>query len=720
LVKKTRELAAVIALCLIATLLTGSGAMADPAGTPPEPAILGADAPTAIPGRYIIVLKSTPSLATSGVESRANALSREHHGTVTGVYEESMTGFSVAMSEADAKQLAAEPEVDFVSQSRMWQLADTQENPQSWGLDRIDQRPLPLDTVYSHDVPTLSVPTVTAYVIDSGIRITHDEFGGRATDGWDFVNDDAVAEDCLGHGTHVAGTIGGSTVGVARKVRLVAVRVFDCLRNAPTERILKGVEWVRVHAVKPAVVNLSVETYCKMGATTVPCPAKDTADIRRALDGLLDAGLNVVVAAGNSNVNACLNPITQVPRSIVVGASTITDAKAGYSNWGTCLDLFAPGGDGAAPIVSADFASDNGLRGNQGTSMAAPHVAGAVAQILSRPGWDRKTVEEVKAQLLSEATLNVVTGLDPDSPNKLLYVPPPPIGAGPSIALARHRGGLLELFGVAQDGTLYRRTQNGVNSTSWLGRTASKDQKWSSVCAQTDNAQDIVLFGLHHSGTAWHRRQAVPDLDSWSSWQGLDKNLTSCGAALTNGGRIEAFGADSSGKTYRATQTASGGKNYSTSADMGLGQVVRAVAAEKNANNLVEAFALNRSGQIWHCWTTATSCGAGNWVQLDGSLASIAVVRNNNGNLAILGTNPAGQLFYRTAGAGTNNWDGWVRPAVPGAAGILRSVAAEQNADGRIHLVTVNTAGEVWQTVQDTRDSAIFGSWTKIDGLLRP
>jgi len=716
----------------VVTVAVSIATSVSPAFSAPDAEIRMAGAAETFPGHYTVVLKDTPSLAKSGVAVRAQTLTQKHRGTVTAVYEKAFTGFSVAMSEDEAKQLAADPSVDFVEQALKIHAADTQDSPPQWGLDRIDQRALPLDAAYSYDA---GPQPATVYVLDTGVRITHTEFGGRASNGWDFISGDAVAEDCNGHGTHVAGTVAGKTYGVAKNVRVVAVRVLNCAGGATPTSIPQGIEWVIAHAARPAVINLSSEWICRTAAgQPAPCDVEDGVAVRMALQNAISAGIHVVVAAGNKDTTACSSIMAQVGGSIVVGASRANDAKPTYSNWGPCVDMWAPGGDdppvagcvpagtpGYAGITSAGIASDIATCQISGTSMAAPHVAGAVALILARSGWINKTPAEVKAQLLAETTLNALTGINAGSPNKLLYNQPPPPGAGSSIALARHQNGLLELFGVSSAGTLFRRTQNGVNTTSWQPSAASINANMYSVCAQTDNVPAIALYGLHHARTAWHRRQLAANANSWSTWQSLDKNLTSCGAALNSAGRLELFGADSQGKIFGTKQTTSGGATYAPSTDISFGQVVRAVAAERNANNQVEVFALTRTGEIRHCWQTASPCGPGTWLPLSGQvLTSIAVARNANGTLAVFGVNSAGQLVQRNAAPGTDAWNNWTQPPLPASVGVPRSVAAEANADGRIALITVNTAGQVWQSQQTSVNGSTFGPWTQIDGLLRP
>ncbi|BCJ41972.1 hypothetical protein GCM10010168_88680 [Actinoplanes ianthinogenes] len=254
-----------------------------------------------------------------------------------------------------------------------------------------------------------------AYVIDTGIRIAHSEFGGRASYGYDFADGDSSASDCNGHGTHVAGTIGGAHYGVAKKVRLVAVRVLDCYGEGDLSDVIDGVDWVTEHAVKPAVANMS------MGGSISP-------SLDFAVQQSIASGVTYVVAAGNEDVDASLGSPADLPAAITVGATDSRDRRASFSNYGSVVDLFAPG----VGIKSSVSGSDTATAVYSGTSMASPHVAGAAALILdARPGL---TPSQVRATLVADATTGKVTDRH-GSPNRLLFVPAPP--AKPVIATSR-------------------------------------------------------------------------------------------------------------------------------------------------------------------------------------------------------------------------------------------------------------------------------------------
>ncbi|HEX2065103.1 MAG TPA: S8 family peptidase, partial [Acidimicrobiales bacterium] len=268
------------------------------------------------------------------------------------------------------------------------------------GLDRIDQRSLPLRGTFSYNGTGASV---TAYVIDSGIRLSHSEFGGRAVTGPDYVDNDGSADDCDGHGTHVAGTIGGSTYGVARGVRLVAVRVLDCAGKGTWSGVIAGIDWVTAHhgASELAVANVSLGG----GAMT---------SVDAAVRGSIADGVSYAVSAGNSSQDACKFSPARVAEAMTIGATTKSDRRSTYSNYGSCLDWFAPG-DG---ITSAGVAGDTATATMSGTSMATPHTAGVAALYLqANPG---ASPAQVRAGLYALTTKYKVS-LAKTSNNHLLY-----------------------------------------------------------------------------------------------------------------------------------------------------------------------------------------------------------------------------------------------------------------------------------------------------------
>jgi subtilisin family serine protease len=359
-------------ISLLAALLALTPAV-PAAAAAPEATVHAVGGPTAVADSYIVVLADA-AVAAGAAEATARAVDRtarslagRYGGDVARVYRHALRGFEAQLSPRQARRLAADPRVASVTQNHTVTAADIQTPTPSWGLDRIDQRALPLDDTYTY--PNVA-STVRAYVIDSGIRLSHDEFTGRVRSGRDTIDNDDDASDCSGHGTHVAGTLGGTTYGVAKNVELVAVRVLDCQGNGNVATVIAGIDWVTAdhQPGEPAVANMSLG-----GLAYAPM---DQAVARSIADGI-----TYVVSAGNNNgADACANSPARAPDAITVAATGPDDARAPYSNIGGCVDIFAPGTD----IVSAGIASDTAARPANGTSMAAPHVAGAAALILAR------------------------------------------------------------------------------------------------------------------------------------------------------------------------------------------------------------------------------------------------------------------------------------------------------------------------------------------------
>ncbi|MFJ3657187.1 S8 family peptidase [Streptomyces nigra] len=381
---------------LAAALVAGLGSLPAQAA-PAEGTVLAAGSPTAVKDSYIVTLKKTAGLkAASGT---GKDLVKRYGGTVRKTFGAALNGYSATLSAGEAKRLAADPAVASVEQNQTVRLADTTQSNAPWGLDRIDQSALPLSGTYTY--PDSAGSGVTAYVIDTGVRITHQQISGRASYGYDAVDGDTTASDGNGHGTHVATTIAGSTYGVAKKAKVVAVRVLDNNGSGTTAGVIAGIDWVTANHSGPSVANLSLGG----GAST----ALDTA-VRNSIS----SGVTYAVAAGNSSANASSYSPARVTQAITVGATTSTDARAGYSNYGSVLDLFAPG----SSITAGWHTSDTATNTISGTSMATPHVAGAAAVYLA--GHTSATPAAVASALTSGATTNVVTGPGSGSPNRLL------------------------------------------------------------------------------------------------------------------------------------------------------------------------------------------------------------------------------------------------------------------------------------------------------------
>ncbi|MEU7022718.1 S8 family serine peptidase [Streptomyces sp. NPDC046203] len=406
-----RRLAAVGAMAVAALALGSlSGLPAAAAQSPAEGVVLNAGAEGTVPGSYIVTLRDSATRADS---AQGRAVATKFGAKIKRTYHAALNGYAVELSEAQARKLAADPAVASVSQDRVFTIDGTQPSPPSWGLDRIDQKALPLNQSYTY--PDSGGQGVTAYIIDTGVRITHSDLGGRASYGYDAIDNDDTAQDGHGHGTHVAGTVAGNSYGVAKKAKIVGVRVLNNSGSGTTAQVVAGIDWVTANAVKPAVANMSLGG----GVDSVLDAA-----VRRSIA----SGVTYAVAAGNETDNAANHSPARVAEAITVGATTSTDAKASYSNYGAGLDLFAPG----SSITSSWNTSDTATNTISGTSMATPHVAGAAALYLAAN--PTATPAQVEAALTAAATPNVVTSPGTGSPNRLLYVgtgdsTPPPTGA---------------------------------------------------------------------------------------------------------------------------------------------------------------------------------------------------------------------------------------------------------------------------------------------------
>ncbi len=352
-----------------------------------------------IENNYIVVLDDN-WVGEKGKFSIAPYIAAEmaamHKGQLKHVYQHALNGFAVEMTPEEAEALSNDYRVLFVEEDGVVTAGATQSNP-PWGLDRIDQRNLPLNAIYTFN---WTGSGVRAYIIDTGIRTAHTQFGGRASNVFDAFGGNG--QDCNGHGTHVAGTVGGSTFGVAKNVMLRGVRVLNCSGSGSNSGVIAGVDWVRNNHVAPAVANMSLGG----GISS----ALDT-----AVNNLHNANVTIAVAAGNSNANACNASPARAANAITVGSTTTSDSRSSFSNFGTCLDIFAPG----SGILSAWSTSNTATATISGTSMASPHVAGVAA--LYKQANPSASSTTIRNAIVNNATTNVVGNPGTGSPNRLLY-----------------------------------------------------------------------------------------------------------------------------------------------------------------------------------------------------------------------------------------------------------------------------------------------------------
>jgi subtilisin family serine protease len=383
---------------IAAFTVAGVAGAGTPAVASPEGTILGANEAGTIRDRYIVVFKD--SVDAGGTAAAASRLADTFGGTVGRSFSSTLKGFSARLTEKAAKRLAANPIVDYVQQDKTVRVSGS-ESGAPWGLDRIDQQYRPLDGAYTY---ASTAANVTAYILDTGIRMTHSDFGGRARSGYDFVDNDTDASDCQGHGTHVAGTVGGATYGVAKGVSLVGVRVLGCDGSGTYSGIIAGVDWITANAQKPAVVNVS------LGGDA-------DGSVDQAVRNSIASGITYAVAAGNSAANACEASPARTAEAITVGATDQSDNRASFSNYGSCVDIFAPG----VGITSSSNAADDGTAVMSGTSMATPHVAGAAALYLAAN--PSASPAQVRDALVAGSVGGAVTNPGSGSPNRLLVVP---------------------------------------------------------------------------------------------------------------------------------------------------------------------------------------------------------------------------------------------------------------------------------------------------------
>jgi subtilisin family serine protease len=376
-----------LALLGSALALTACSDVSAPtAALPTDGAPLHAAAPgTAIDGDYIIVLKD-------GADPRSVAAIA---GVKPGfVYTAALNGFSASLNQGQLNALQHNPNVEFVEEDARVQATATQSGA-TWGIDRIDQRARPLSGTYTY---TSTASNIRAYVIDTGIQASHTQFGSRAQNVYDAFGGSGA--DCNGHGTHVAGTVGSTTYGVAKGAMLRGVRVLDCQGSGSSSGVLAGIDWVRLNHVKPAVANMSLGGGYSSAQNT-------------AVTNLANAGVFVAVAAGNENQNACNVSPASASAVLTVAASTSSDARASYSNYGSCVDIYAPG----SSITSTWL--NNGTSSISGTSMASPHVAGVAA--LYKATYGDASQATINAWIVNNSTASVITGNPSGTPNLLLF-----------------------------------------------------------------------------------------------------------------------------------------------------------------------------------------------------------------------------------------------------------------------------------------------------------
>ncbi|QZY28263.1 S8 family peptidase [Nocardioides coralli] len=509
--RRGRGLAVTAAAALTLGTLT---ATAGPAAASPDPdrkaPVLGEERSSAIDGRYIVVMEER---ASGAQEQQAADVARRNGGSDVARFQSALEGFSAKLPDRALQALRSNPNVAFIEADQRVSIATTQNNA-TWGLDRIDQRNLPLNGTYTY-TPTGS--GVTAYIIDTGVRASHAELTGRMASGYTAISDGRGTDDCNGHGTHVAGTVGGTTYGVAKQVTIRPVRVLDCNGSGSTSGVIAGVDWVTSNhaAGTPAVANMSLGG----GVSTA---------LDNAVNNSIADGVSYAVAAGNDNTNACNGSPSRVGAAITVGSTTSSDARSSFSNYGSCLDLFAPG----SSITSAWHTSDSATNTISGTSMATPHVAGVAALYLQ--GNPTASPSTVASTITSTATSGVVTNAGSGSPNRLLYslltggTPPPPPPTG----------NVLQNPGFESGATAWTATSGVITSSTGAPARTGSWKAWFNGygTSNTDTlTQDVTVPSSGNATLSFHLYISSAETTAWTAYDTFRVQIVSGGSTTTLG-----------------------------------------------------------------------------------------------------------------------------------------------------------------------------------------
>lgn len=461
--------------------------------------------PQSIPGNYILIFGP----GTANPDQEARTIANAYGGQVLISYRYALKGAAirVPLQRAAALEVALSRNPNVVSfELDATVYINATQSGATWGLDRIDQRDLPLGGTYNYENTASGLPV---FIIDTGIRATHQDFGGRVIGGAYVIQDGLGTGDCNGHGTHVAGTVGGSTYGVAKGVTLIPVRVLDCSGSGTTTGVIAGIDYVAGTTLRPAVANMS------LGG------GKSTA-LNTAVAGAVKSGVTMVVAAGNNNRDACNYSPSSEPSAITVGATTSTDYRASYSNYGQCLDIFAPG----SSITSDWNDSDSGTATISGTSMASPHVAGIAALIIA--SGRGSSPAEVTQQLIAYATASKVSSAGIGSPNLLGYS----LSSGSTGGSSTSPSSAVYVSSITGSG-------QAINSKNWIA---------SANVAINTQVQSATVTGSFSNGGG-SKSCTISNASTCSMVSsGLNKNVRSTTFTVT--------GISGSGLTYDSSQNA--------------------------------------------------------------------------------------------------------------------------------------------------------------------
>ncbi|WP_328522662.1 S8 family serine peptidase [Kribbella sp. NBC_00359] len=757
LVSRTYALAAIVGLAVSAVVLASLG----PASASPAPSrqavVLGKDSGSVIPGKYFVKLKDNSSVRKHGVAARSRSLASGHSGKLVRIIEGAVQGFSVTMSPERAQKLATEPDVEYVQQEQTYQTQSSQLPTPSWGVDRLDQR---RGVNLTYNYLGSAGAGVHAYIIDTGIR-NHADIDGRLELGYNAIDHNTNTDDCNGHGTFNAGLVGGTKYGVAKKVTLVPVKVFDCTGTSDSDDpIIAGINWVIANAVKPAVIDLSLASICTTDGIPAPCSngeGQGIIDAERA--AIAVGGITVVTAAGNHNANACFNPVGSYPATINVGATDVADklwnnSPDDGSNWGSCVDIFAPGANvvsigGIGHHLDPDKIDPDPMPAS-GTSMAASHVVGAVALLQGTPKFKNASPAEIAAELDAQSTRGIIQGLpDPTVSNKLLFARPTSPRTGSTVALTRNANGALSIFGTTADnsttgstdvgGHMFTGTQVNADTGTWPQEwTKSAGQFYASVAVGTDPdailSSKIELVGVmayvppvSPQDDVFHRQQSTkPGGTGWLKETQLDgPPLVSVALAPNHDRRQMLIGADTHGGLHYSSQLfPANDTGWEPVKTISFPSDAQNVTAAPDAFGRINVFVADTHGVLWYFRQTAPDLDS--WTAptplADTSqklLNEITVARANDGRLLLFGTEGDGEAWVRVeSGPGAGGVFGaWTR--LPAKA--LFHLSAALNVNGLMVVVGVDDHGDTWQSTQISGTNNTFTDWTKIDGLtLRP
>jgi len=476
-----------VGLTVAAAALSASPAAAAP--TAPPAGAQGAERTS-----FIVTLRPGADAAATAAEWRGRGAEISH------VYSHALSGFAARVGPDLAEQLRGDGRVQRVERDGPVRASGTQASP-TWGLDRIDQRSRPLDNSYTYDYNGAGV---TVYVIDTGVRATHVEFGGRVAPGYTAINDGNGTSDCNGHGTHVAGTVAAATYGAAKAVTVVPVRVLDCTGSGTMSGVIAGVDWVTSHHTPgaPAAANMSLGG----GANS----SLDT-----AMRNSITDGVTYTVAAGNENVDACTTSPARVAEALTVAASTSTDARASYSNWGSCVDLFAPG----SSITSAYHSTDTATATMSGTSMAAPHAAGIAALYLS--GAPSASPGTVSTAITNGAATNVITDTA-GTPNRLAYSRLTPTATAPATPNAPTAAGAKRAITAT-----WTAPADGGSPITGYNVSVHLASDGTVVKTTTVNGSTLkTTIGRLTAGTTYYAKVQATNAVGTSSWSPQSNNAT--------------------------------------------------------------------------------------------------------------------------------------------------------------------------------------------------